>query len=389
MRKKLQIFISSTFTDLQEERQAAVEAVLKAGHIPAGMELFRSGDQSQIDTITKWIEESDAYMLILGGRYGSIEEKTGKSYTHWEYDLAGELKKPRFAVVMKDNALRTKIQNHPLGPDLMETKNTQKYDEFKKEVLSKVSQFFEDEKDIKLTVMQTLSELQRDESLLGWVSGTSMQDSAELANSILELNNEIKQLRTENERLKKKIEEVSYVQHSEQGIAYNEEDAMVRTSNILRLLGAVEAGIRGFGWGIYDGDQEEKSYTLMPPPADYDSYFIITEHGEESYYQKCLIVREVEVEEFPSALAQVRVMIHNYKEAEGVPIHFVLVSPHAPSHLQDACDSLVQKAIKLENIDTESVTFKVELWNQVVLSALEDKLGIAVNLHTKNRQLNN
>jgi len=31
MRRKLQIFVSSTFKDLQEERQAAVEAILKAG----------------------------------------------------------------------------------------------------------------------------------------------------------------------------------------------------------------------------------------------------------------------------------------------------------------------------------------------------------------------
>ena len=40
--KKYQIFVSSTFTDLIAERQSAVEAILKAGHIPAGMELFTS-----------------------------------------------------------------------------------------------------------------------------------------------------------------------------------------------------------------------------------------------------------------------------------------------------------------------------------------------------------
>lgn len=51
MNKRLQVFISSTYTDLTEERQAAVAAVLNAGHIPAGMELFKSGDQSQKETI--------------------------------------------------------------------------------------------------------------------------------------------------------------------------------------------------------------------------------------------------------------------------------------------------------------------------------------------------
>ena len=43
MNKKLQVFVSSTYTDLIEERQAAVQAILDAGHIPAGMELFKLG----------------------------------------------------------------------------------------------------------------------------------------------------------------------------------------------------------------------------------------------------------------------------------------------------------------------------------------------------------
>jgi hypothetical protein len=40
-KKKLQVFVSSTYEDLREERQAAVEAILTAGHIPAGMRDFR------------------------------------------------------------------------------------------------------------------------------------------------------------------------------------------------------------------------------------------------------------------------------------------------------------------------------------------------------------
>jgi hypothetical protein len=36
IRKRLQVFVSSTFTDLIPERQAAVEAILTAGHILAG-----------------------------------------------------------------------------------------------------------------------------------------------------------------------------------------------------------------------------------------------------------------------------------------------------------------------------------------------------------------
>lgn len=48
MNKKLQVFVSSTYTDLKDERQTAVEAILDAGHIPAGMELFKAGNDSQL-----------------------------------------------------------------------------------------------------------------------------------------------------------------------------------------------------------------------------------------------------------------------------------------------------------------------------------------------------
>ena len=58
-RKKLQVFVSSTYADLKEERQAAVEAILSARHIPAGMELFAAGDKSQMEVIKRWIDESD------------------------------------------------------------------------------------------------------------------------------------------------------------------------------------------------------------------------------------------------------------------------------------------------------------------------------------------
>ncbi|MEH6645095.1 DUF4062 domain-containing protein [Sulfitobacter sp.] len=107
---KLIVFVSSTFTDLISERQAAVSAILKSGHIPAGMELFTAGDQSQMDTIRRWIDQSDIYMLILGGRYGSLEPKTKLGYTELEYDYAIEAGKPVFAVVINHDALEVKVR---------------------------------------------------------------------------------------------------------------------------------------------------------------------------------------------------------------------------------------------------------------------------------------
>jgi Domain of unknown function (DUF4062) len=199
MQKKLQVFISSTYRDLEEERQAAVEAVLNAGHIPAGMELFKAGDQTQKETIKRWIEESDVYMLILGGRYGTIDEESGKSYTHWEYDYAGEIGKPRFAIVITDSALEEKVKQ--LGPWAMERENFQKYQEFKNDVLSRMCKFFSDTKDIQLAVYQSLKEYEKREDLIGWVS------AKELGNYQKLLEEKVK-LIEENSKLKEKVKKL-------------------------------------------------------------------------------------------------------------------------------------------------------------------------------------
>nr|WP_269195003.1 DUF4062 domain-containing protein [Lactococcus cremoris] len=100
--------MSSTYIDLIDERQSSVQAVLDSGHIPAGMELFRAGNETQLDTIYKWIDNSDVYMLILGGRYGSVEEKSQKSYTRLEYEYAISKGIPIFSVVLTDDFLKEK-----------------------------------------------------------------------------------------------------------------------------------------------------------------------------------------------------------------------------------------------------------------------------------------
>lgn len=186
MKRKHQIFISSTFSDLIAERQAAVEAILRAGHMPAGMELFSAGNESQLEIIKRWIEDSDIYMLILGGRYGSIEPKSGLSYTELEYRYAIELNKPFFAIVMTDSLLDEKVKKE--GKNILELKEPQKFEEFKKLVLSKISRFFDNNSDIKLAILESLIDIQNRNSLTGWVKASEIPDITSILNQISELN---------------------------------------------------------------------------------------------------------------------------------------------------------------------------------------------------------
>ncbi|MNB59221.1 hypothetical protein D3C87_584760 [compost metagenome] len=201
MKRKLQVFISSTYLDLVEERQAAVSAILKAGHIPAGMELFTAGDRSQLDTINSWIDESDVYMLILGGRYGAVEPASNISYTELEFDYAASQNKPMFSVVIKEDALESKVRAR--GTDFSEKENPKDLKLFRAKVLTRITSFFEDVKDIKLCVHETMADYSTNRELSGWVSGNEIVDSKPLLE-------EINKLSSENTELKEKVSKLEH-----------------------------------------------------------------------------------------------------------------------------------------------------------------------------------
>lgn len=208
MNKKLQVFISSTYIDLIEERQAAVQAVLDAGHIPAGMELFKAGNTSQLETIYKWIDNSDVYMLILGGRYGSIEEKAGKSYTQLEYEYAIDKGLPVFSVVLRDDFLKRK--SDILGEErTIEKSNISQYNNFKNLVMSKIVREVSDCKDIMLAVHTTLKDFMEEYKFVGWVRSNSTELNADLLKQINDMNNLISDLKKEKDRLRQELDDLN------------------------------------------------------------------------------------------------------------------------------------------------------------------------------------
>lgn len=102
MDRRHQVFVSSTFDDLEEGRQEVATALLKSECFPAGMELFPAVDLEQFEYIKQVISESDYFLIVSAGRYGSIHPGTGLSYTEMEYDFALEMDKPIIRLLHKD-----------------------------------------------------------------------------------------------------------------------------------------------------------------------------------------------------------------------------------------------------------------------------------------------
>ncbi len=89
MDKRYQVFVSSTYADLKDERQKVIQTLMEMDCIPSGMELFPALDEEQFEFIKKVIDDCDYYLLVIGARYGSVTEE-GVSYTEKEYDYAVE-----------------------------------------------------------------------------------------------------------------------------------------------------------------------------------------------------------------------------------------------------------------------------------------------------------
>ena len=103
-KKKYQVFVSSTFRDLEDERREVIQTLLEGDYIPSGMELFYASNDEQFSYIKKVIDNCDYYVLIIGGRYGSINSSTGFSFTEQEYDYAIEKNIPVLAFIHRNPA---------------------------------------------------------------------------------------------------------------------------------------------------------------------------------------------------------------------------------------------------------------------------------------------
>ncbi|GAB4035034.1 DUF4062 domain-containing protein [Spirosoma jeollabukense] len=101
MEKKYQVFVSSTYKDLLEERREVMQALLELDCIPVGMELFPAADDDQWTLIKRLIDDCDYYILIVGGRYGSLSIE-GISYTQMEYEYALSQEIPIIAFLPKN-----------------------------------------------------------------------------------------------------------------------------------------------------------------------------------------------------------------------------------------------------------------------------------------------
>lgn len=198
MDKKFQVFVSSTYTDLVEERQDTLKSILDLGHIPSGMEGFFAADQEQLSYIKKIIDECDYYVLIVAGRYGSVDEH-GISYTEREYDHAVAKGITVLAFIHAD------IDSLPTDKIDADPGSLQRLELFREKVSRRrLVRHWKNREKLRSDIIISLAKAIGDVPGVGWVRGNFVATDTILA-QLNEVRNEVERLRLENRRIKDDI----------------------------------------------------------------------------------------------------------------------------------------------------------------------------------------
>lgn len=188
MDKRYQVFVSSTFADLKDERAKVTQALMEIDCIPAGMEIFPAIDQEQFEFIKRIIDDCDYYLLIVGGRYGSLSEN-GISYTEKEYDYAVEKGIRVIAFLHGDPGII------PLNKSESNEDARKKLTDFREKVATnRLVKFWMNAEELPGLVAMNLPKTIKTYPAVGWVRANSIGDPA--------IYQEVNELRKENAALK-------------------------------------------------------------------------------------------------------------------------------------------------------------------------------------------
>ena len=202
MDKRYQVFVSSTFTDLKEERKAIIEGLLNAKYIPAGMEMFSASNDEQFKYIKKIIDTCDYYVLIVGARYGTVNPSTGKSFTEQEYDYAVEKNIPVLVFLHDDP--------YNLPAEKRDDDKRELLEQFRAKVSDgRLCKMWHTSAELISSVIISLGEEVADNPQIGWTRGSGI-DSTELLNQLNLLRIEKEDMQHTINDLQKEIEKYEH-----------------------------------------------------------------------------------------------------------------------------------------------------------------------------------
>lgn len=112
---KRTVFISSTYSDLKAERRAVWDLLEDFQVDIRGMEQFGARTEAPLQACLAEVDISDVYIGIVALRLGSIDPKTGKSFTQLEYERANKHDKEILIYLIDEDRARVSPMSVDFG----------------------------------------------------------------------------------------------------------------------------------------------------------------------------------------------------------------------------------------------------------------------------------
>jgi hypothetical protein len=337
MEVKYQVFVSSTYKDLLLERQEVMQALLELDCIPVGMELFPATDDDQWTLIKRLIDDCDYYILIVAGRYGSINAD-GISYTQMEYEYAVSKGIPVISFLHKNP------DEIAVGKSEDKKELKKKLLEFKSVVQLKMCKFYESPVELGSIVSRSLVRLIKDRPRSGWVKATFLP-SEESTKEILELTKEIEKLKKELGKSKNLAPEGT------EGLSQGDDEIEIKFT-------FVEKGDYKVGSKTYSSTTNltwNKIFSIISPP-------MIDECPESVFYSKINeLIRKNEYNNF----------VEEAKKADRVPTEFKITDTDFQTiKIQFRALNLISESIKKRGVVDKSTYWKLTPFGDTIMTRL-------------------
>jgi nucleoside 2-deoxyribosyltransferase len=194
MNTRHQVFLSSTYEDLKEERLEVLKALLELDCIPCGMEYFPASNQDQWSYITQLIDDCDYYVVVVAGKYGSVDD-SGISYTQREYEYAVAKGIPTIAF------LHGELGKIPVEKSEQDPKRREQLDSFRKLCQTRLCKNWTNVHELGAVVSRSLTQLIKHSPRPGWVKAGDLA-SEEASREILALRRTVDGLHQELDRVR-------------------------------------------------------------------------------------------------------------------------------------------------------------------------------------------
>jgi hypothetical protein len=252
MDKRYQVFVSSTFRDLVEERREVMQALLEMDCIPAGMELFPAANDQAWGLIKRVIEESDYYCLIIGGRYGSTDQR-GLSYTEREYEYALKARLPILPF------LHANPDDIPAGKVDRDEKSAKRLREFRTKVEKHhLCKHWAGAEDLGGKVSRAMVQIFKSFPRVGWIRA----DQTPSPDILLDL-----------EKLRKRNEELQAEVNRLQGAPPQDIERLARGADLVPFNFSYRLFIRRAPTGNLDLEVDEEHKVVEPMLLSWDAVF--------------------------------------------------------------------------------------------------------------------